>query len=68
MTRLELLAGQLDAEALDHEKQAPQQIFSQRLEFWQLCLEAKRLVSEKLLPVEIKDGYPPGAKVEVIKR
>lgn len=47
MTRLELLAGQLDAEALDHEKQAPQQIFSQGMDFWQLCLEAKRLVMEQ---------------------
>lgn len=68
MTRLELLAGQLDAEALDHEKQAPQQIFIQGLEFWKLCLAAKRLVLEKPLPLEIKNNYPPGSTVEVIKR
>lgn len=68
MTRLELLAGQLDAEAADHEKQAPQQIFVQGLEFWKLCLEAKRLIQEKPLPLGLNNSYPPGAKVEVIKR
>lgn len=68
MTRLELLAGQLDEQALDHEKQAPQQIFTQGLEFWRLCLEAKRLLMEKPLPLEVKKGYPPGSTVEVIKR
>lgn len=68
MTRLELLAGQLDAEAADHERQAPQQIFVQGLEFWKLCLEAKRLVLANPLPTEVKKNYPSGSTVEVIKR
>lgn len=46
MTRLELLASQLDAQALPHELGATQQIFTDGIEFWQLCIEAKRLIIE----------------------
>ena len=42
MTRLELLAGQLDLEAPRHELGNPEGIFSKNLGFWRLCLDAKK--------------------------
>lgn len=47
MTRLELLAKQLDAEATPYDMQATQKIFTEGLEFWSLCMEAKRLLLEQ---------------------
>lgn len=47
MTRIELLASQLDKEASENELKAVQQIFTQGLEFWMLCLECKRLIAEE---------------------
>ena len=47
MKIIELLAGQLNREALPHEINAAQQIFTQSLEFWSLCLEARRLLLEE---------------------
>lgn len=47
MTRLELLASMLDREATDSEIKAAQPIFSENLEFWALCMEAKRLLMEQ---------------------
>ena len=42
MTRLELLASQLDMEALTPEIQAPQRTFSINMSFWNLCMQARR--------------------------
>ena len=47
ITRLELLAGQLDLPALTPEIQAPQNTFSMNLSFWKLCLEARRIRNEE---------------------
>ena len=56
MRIIELLANQLEREALPHEIQAPQQIFGEALEFWQLCMDAKRLlIDEQLAKEELKN-------------
>ena len=54
MKVIELLASQLDREALPHEIQAMQRIFSEGLEFWQLCLEAKRLLIDEQIAKDEK--------------
>ncbi|MFH1835519.1 MAG: hypothetical protein ABH851_04960 [Methanobacteriota archaeon] len=50
MTRLELLAKQLDAEASESEKMATQNIFSSSMDFWLLCLEAKKILLDYEIP------------------
>jgi hypothetical protein len=47
MKIIELLASQLDREAQEHEVKAAQHIFTEGIEFWQLCLEAQRLILER---------------------
>ena len=47
MTILEFLASQLDREISDFEKKAPQQIFTDGLDFWQLCLTAREILQKE---------------------
>jgi len=47
ISRLDLLAGQLDLPALTPELQAPQRTFGINLSFWKLCLEARRIRNEE---------------------
>lgn len=47
ITRLDLLAGQLDMPALTPELQAPQRTFGINLSFWKLCLEARKIRNEE---------------------
>lgn len=60
MKIIDLLSSQLDRDALLHELQAPQKFFTEALEFWQLCIEARRLLIDGQ---EIKDEkcltFPP---------
>ena len=51
---MEFLASQLDREATQYDNQ---KTIGEDIEFWQLCLEAKRLlVDERLAKEEIKDA------------
>jgi len=50
MTVLELLSSQLDRQVTDAEKSATQNLFSQQIEFWNLCLMARELKSELEVP------------------
>lgn len=47
ITRLELLAGQLDLPAMTPELQAPQRVFGINLGFWKLCLDARKMLNEE---------------------
>ena len=47
MKVIELLASQLDREALPHEIQATQNVFSSSIDFWLLCIEARRILAEE---------------------
>ena len=47
ISRLDLLAGQLDLPALTPELQAPQKTFGINLSFWKLCLEARKIRNEE---------------------
>ena len=54
MTVLEYLSSQLDREMTQFDTQ---RIFSEEIEFWNLCLEARRfLIDEKLAKQEEKDA------------
>ncbi len=44
MTRLELLASQLDCEAFPHEVKATENIFSRNIRFWELCLACEKVL------------------------
>ena len=55
MRIIEFLASQLDKEVEDYEQKAPRNIFIQNLEFWQLCLECKRLLIDEQLAKEEKN-------------
>ena len=44
MTRLELLASQLDCEAFPHEVKATENIFSRNIRFWELCLACDKVL------------------------
>ena len=58
ITRLDLLANQLDMPALTPELQAPQRTFGINLSFWKLCLEARRIRNEEK-DGTTKDGRNP---------
>lgn len=47
ITRLDLLASQMDMPALTPELQTPQKTFGFNLSFWKLCLEARRIRNEE---------------------
>ena len=47
MRVIELLASQLDREAQPNEISAVEHIFSERMEFWTLCMEARRILNEE---------------------
>ena len=52
MKVIELLASQLDREAQSHEIQATQNIFSMSIDFWLLCMEARKILLEEKLEKE----------------
>ena len=56
MKVIELLASQLDREAMEHEIQAPSNFFVQSLDFWNLCLEARRLLLDEQLAKDEKNA------------
>jgi len=47
ITRLELLAAQLEMEAPLHEVRGTEMIYSKNLGFWRLCLDAKKYLDTK---------------------
>ena len=47
MTRLELLASQLDCEAFPHEIKGTENIFSRNIRFWELCLACEKVLKER---------------------
>ena len=47
MTVLELLASQLDREVKDFELKATEHTFSENIDFWTLCLNAKQMFMEQ---------------------
>ena len=47
MKRIEYLAGLLDVEVSDFEKQATQKIFTESRDFWMLCLECRIVLNEE---------------------
>jgi len=53
MTRLELLASQLNMEAPPHEVKGTEMCFSKNLGFWRLCLDAQKTlgIKAKVSPV-----------------
>lgn len=63
ITRLELLAGQLDLPALTPELQAPQRTFGINLSFWKLCLEARKIRNEEKKEKEFSIGYTAKAPI-----
>jgi hypothetical protein len=57
MKVINLLARQLIRKAAGREVQATEQCFSERIEFWSLCLEARsQLSAEKLAKAELKNA------------
>ena len=63
VSRLDLLANQLDMPALTPEVQTPQKTFGYNLSFWKLCLEARRIRNE-----EKNDTTKPGRDKEMADR
>lgn len=53
MTRLELLASQLNMNASPHEAGATEMCFSKNLGFWRLCLDAQKTLGVKAKRTEI---------------
>jgi len=58
MKVIELLASQLDREVAPHELQATQHIFSTSIDFWMLCIEARRILAEEKLEKENDKDKP----------
>ena len=47
MKVIELLSSQLNREAFEHEIKAAEQIFTQNIDFWMLCVETRRILNEE---------------------
>ncbi|MBU0598903.1 hypothetical protein KKF61_08035 [Patescibacteria group bacterium] len=55
MTRLELLASQLNMEAPPHEVKGTEMCFSKNLGFWRLCLDAQKTLGIEAKKTKIAD-------------
>jgi hypothetical protein len=52
---IELLSSQLDREAQPQEISAMEHLFSERIDFWNLCFEARRILLEEKEAEEEKE-------------
>ncbi len=76
MTRLELLASQLDCEAFPHEVKGVEQIFSRNIRFWELCLKCEEVLKNrkqleklstgiKMVTPKLQPAQPSGGSITV---